>query len=167
MFMRGRDLFEISRRNDALPAAATTMPDTQTLSHFFISEEWSGDLSSGVIKLGEHASFMHGLPQGECGLLSLIRCYDRGHHDRVLEIFEQASAAPSRFCFSTGLFTLPAMRQPLICMGDPRVSRSASKGAFRGSSCFRVSRICASPPSAFPVKLRSGFMSGNFFKTNG
>jgi hypothetical protein len=78
--MRGRDLFEISRRNDALPAAVTTTPDPRTLSHFFMSEEWSSDLSSGVIRLGEHASFMHGLPPGECGLLSLVRCYNRPLH---------------------------------------------------------------------------------------
>ncbi len=136
MFMRGRDLFEISRRNDALPAAATTIPDTHTLSHFFVSEEWSGDLSSGVIKLGEHASFMHGLPQGECGLLSLIRCYDRGHHARVLELFEQASAAPSRFCFSTGLFTLPAMRQPLICMGESSGFEVGQQGRISGLFLF-------------------------------
>lgn len=136
MFMRGRDLFEISRRNDALPVAATTMPDSGTLSHFFISEEWSSDLSSGVIRLGEHASFMHGLPQGECGLLSLIRCYDRGDHGRVLELFEQASTGPSRFCFSTNLFTLPAMRQPVICMGESSGFEDDRQGRISGLFLF-------------------------------
>lgn len=136
MFMRGRDLFEISRRNDALPMAAATMPDPRTLSHFFISEEWNSDLSSGVIRLGEHASFMHGLPPGECGLLSLIRCYDRGDHARVLELFEQASTAASRFCFSTGVSILPTMRQPVICMGESSGFDDGQQGRISGLFLF-------------------------------
>lgn len=129
-------MFEISKRNDALSAASAIMPDPRTLSHFFISEEWSSDLASGVIRLGEHASFMHGLPQGECGLLSLIRCYDRGDHARVLELFEQASNAPSRFCFSTGVFTLPAMRQPVICMGESSGFDDVHQGRISGLFLF-------------------------------
>jgi hypothetical protein len=136
MFIRGRDLFEISRRNDALPAAVTTTPDPRTLSNFFISEEWSSDLSSGVIRLGEQASFMHGLPPGECGLLSLVRCYDRSDHARVLELFEQASTAPSRFCFSTNLFILPAMRQPVICMGESAGFEDDRQGRISGLFLF-------------------------------
>ena len=136
MFMRGRDLFEISRRNDALPAAVTATPDPRTLSHFFMSEEWSSDLSSGVIRLGEHASFMHGLPPGECGLLSLVRCYDRADHARVLELFEQVSTAPSRFCFSSGLSILPAMRQPVICMGESSGFEKGQQGRITGLFLF-------------------------------
>ncbi|MFF2320658.1 hypothetical protein ACFVTJ_06375 [Agrobacterium sp. NPDC058088] len=136
MFRRGRDLFEISRRKDALPAAVTTAPDSRTLSHFFISEEWSGELSSGVIRLGEHTSFMHGLPPGECGLLNLVRCYDRGDHARVLELFEKVSAEPSRFCFSTSVSILPAMRQPVICMGESSGFEDGQQGRISGLFLF-------------------------------
>ncbi len=132
----GARLFEIVRQSDAIPTAATTMPDPKTLCRFFISEEWSSDLASGVIRLGEHASFMHGLPRGECGLLSLIRCYDRGDHGRVLEIFEQASTSASRFCFSTALLTHPAMRQPLICMGESSGFESDRQGRICGLFLF-------------------------------
>ncbi|OOO20957.1 hypothetical protein [Agrobacterium pusense] len=136
MFIRGRELFEISRRNDALPAAAPTTPDPRTLARFFISEEWSSELSSGVIRLGEHASFMHGLPPGECGLLSLVRCYDRADHARVLELFEQASSAPSRFCFSTGISMLPTLRQPVICMGESFNFEDGQPGRITGLFLF-------------------------------
>lgn len=147
--MRGRDLFEISRRNDALPTAVTTTPDPRTMSHFFISEEWSSDLSSGVIRLGEHASFMHGLPPGECGLLSLVRCYDRADHARVLELFEQVSTAPSRFCFQPASPSCRQCGSRSSAWVNLPASKTASKGAYQGFSCFRVLRIFASPPKAF------------------
>lgn len=114
----------------------TTAPDSRTLSHFFISEEWSGELSSGIIRLGEHTSFMHGLPPGECGLLNLVRCYDRGDHARVLELFEQVSTEPSRFCFSTSVSILPAMRQPVICMGESSGFEEGQQGRISGLFLF-------------------------------
>jgi len=72
-----------------------------TLSQFTVSEGWAGDLSNGVIKLGDRATVLHGLDGPECGLLSMMRCYephDRGH---ILELFEQAATSSSVFCYST------------------------------------------------------------------
>ncbi|NWJ24957.1 hypothetical protein [Rhizobium sp. RM] len=130
-------MFKISRRHDALAAFPTNQPDMgQSLSNFFISEAWSSDLSSGVIMLGEHACFMHGLPHGECGLLTLIRCYDRSHHAKVLELFEQASTAPSRFCFSTNLLTPAAAQQPVICMGESSGFDEGRHGQISGFFLF-------------------------------
>lgn len=107
-----------------------------TLANFFVSEAWSSDLSSGVITLGEHACFMHGLPDAECGLLTLIRCYDRRHHGKVLELFEQASTAPSRFCFSTNLSTPAASQQPVVCMGESSGFDDGRHGLISGFFLF-------------------------------
>lgn len=90
---------------------------------------------SGVIRLGERSSELHGLASCECGLLSLMRCYHPLDHANILKIFEQASAHASRFCFSTSLVGSDVAR-PVICMGESGGHEDGQSGAIRGVFIF-------------------------------
>ncbi|MFB2549552.1 hypothetical protein ACEVQ6_00510 [Ciceribacter sp. sgz301302] len=88
------------------------------LSTFCTSEAWQGDLSTGLMRIGETSAQVHGISPGHCGLLSLVRAYDAEDRLRVLELFEQAAACSSSFCFSTSVVQPHGGRQPLFCVGQ-------------------------------------------------
>ena len=91
----GLDVFKIAKTAFAAPfvpgSASFDPSDHALLTQYCITERWTGDLSTGLFRLGERAARMHGLDQRECGLLNLVRCYDPLDHCRVLELFEQAA----------------------------------------------------------------------------
>lgn len=91
--------------------------DGALLGKYCATDEWSGDLSNGLFQLGKLSEQLHGLQGPECGLLTLLRCYEEGDRTRILELLESASASASSFCFSTHIVTGPAAGQPLLCIG--------------------------------------------------
>lgn len=91
--------------------------DSAVLEKYCATDEWSGDLSNGLFQLGKLSEQLHGLPGSECGLLTLLRCYDEGDRVRILELLESASSSASSFCFSTHIITGPAEGQPILCIG--------------------------------------------------
>jgi hypothetical protein len=106
------------------------------LTQFSVSESWVGDFSSGVIRLKDRSAKLHGLTLPECGLLSLMRCYDPKDRNRIVEIFEQASTLSSSFCFSTTIIMPNGYRQPLFCMGESNGYEDSCNGSMLGVFIF-------------------------------
>lgn len=90
----------------------------QHACRFGLSEDWTGDLTNGLLKLGESARALHGLNTHECGLLTVMRCYDPADRGHILRLFEQAATQPSRFCYSTTIVAASQHRQPVFCIGE-------------------------------------------------
>ncbi|SMD16657.1 hypothetical protein SAMN05880593_13020 [Rhizobium sp. RU36D] len=108
----------------------------QMLSQLCISENWIGDLSNGVIRLGERAAALHGLDNSECGLLSMMRCYDPHDRAQILELFEQAATSSCSFCFSTTIVSRTAQRQPVFCIGESNGLEQRHSGSMVGIFVF-------------------------------
>lgn len=112
-------------------------------SRFGVSEDWTGDLTNGLLKLGEKASQLHGLEGTECGLLTMMRCYDQGDRGHILRLFEQAATAPSRFCYSTTILSGSAQRQPVFCIGESGGFDGNDGGTIVGLFIFPRFRLSA------------------------
>jgi hypothetical protein len=103
----------------AMPHFATDSGTTPALDQFCIVDHWVGDLSNGVFQLGHVSERLHGLVSGaDCGLLTLLRCYEPGDRVSILELLEHASSSPSSFCFSTKIIVGQQSRQPVLCVGE-------------------------------------------------
>jgi len=133
-------LFKIAKANAAVPLMPGSLNDNnqnyEILAQFSVSEAWIGDFSSGVIRLGEWSAMLHGLSAQECGLLSLIRCYDTRDRGHILELFEQAATLCSSFCFSTTIIMPNGFRQPLFCMGESNGLEEKYSGGMVGVFVF-------------------------------
>lgn len=136
----GTVLFKIAKTNLATPFVSGSSElegfDYDILAQFCVSESWIGDLSNGVIKLGGWSAMMHGLPAAECGLLSLMRCYDADDRARILELFEQAATSSSSFCFSTTVLAASGHRQPVFCIGESIGTEEKYAGSMVGVFLF-------------------------------
>ncbi|OWV71926.1 hypothetical protein ATY77_10310 [Rhizobium sp. R634] len=133
-------MFKIAKANTATPLMPGSLNDNnrnrEMLAQFSVSEAWAGDFSTGVIRLGEWSSMLHGLSAPECGLLNLIRCYDTKDRSHVLELFEQAATRCSSFCFSTTIMMPNGFRQPLFCMGESNGLEKKYSGSMAGVFIF-------------------------------
>ncbi len=110
--------------------------DHDILTQFCVSESWIGDLANGIIKLGDWSATMHGLSSSECGLLSLMRCYDAHDRASILELFEQAATVSSSFCFSTTVLATSGHRQPVFCVGESIGTEEKYAGSMVGVFLF-------------------------------
>ena len=112
-------MFKIAKANFSAPFAPGSLEfeghDPDLLAQFCVSEGWTGDLSSGIIRLGQWSTMLHGLSSSECGLLSLMHCYDAHDRIRILDIFEQGATAASCFCNSTTILGTGGPHQPTFC----------------------------------------------------
>lgn len=146
----GYILFKIAKGQVVPTVASDTLEhdnDRQdALAGFCVSEGWIGDLSNGVIKLGQLSTMLHGLPSPECGLLNLLRCYDTYDRARILELFEQAATHSSSFCFSTTVLTPRGSRQPLFCVGESVGTEEKYAGSMSGVFIFPRFNLEACPP---------------------
>ncbi|WP_041678567.1 hypothetical protein [Rhizobium etli] len=132
-------MFKIAKANAAVPFMPGSMNDNnhrEMLAQFSVSESWTGDLSSGVLRLGKWSTMLHGLSAEECGLLNLIRCYNTKDRSHVLELFEQAATHCSSFCFSTTIIMPNGLRQPLFCMGESNGLEEKYSGSMAGVFVF-------------------------------
>ncbi len=133
-------LFKIAKANVAAPLTPgsfdLTHHNQEMLAQFSVSEAWNGDFSSGIIRLGEWSSMLHGLAGQECGLLSLMRCYDVKDRAHILALFEQAATLSSSFCFSTTIVMPNGFRQPLFCMGESAGLEEKYAGSMVGVFIF-------------------------------
>lgn len=109
---------------------------TDVLTQFCLSEDWSSDLSSGIIRLGRWSATLHGAISPECGLLSLVRCYETYDRARILELFEQAATSSSNFCFSTTALVGEGHRQPVFCVGESIGTEEKYAGSMAGVFLF-------------------------------
>ncbi|MBY5708315.1 hypothetical protein [Rhizobium leguminosarum] len=133
-------MFNIARANAAVPLTPGSLDDAnqnhKMLAQFSVSETWTGDFSSGMLRLGEWSAMLHGLIAQECGLLGLIRCYDAKDRSHILELFEQAATLCSSFCFSTTIIMPNGFRQPLFCMGESHGLEQKYSGSMAGVFVF-------------------------------
>ncbi len=136
----GNNVFKIAKTNASAPLMRGSLElndnNPDMLAQFSISESWVGDFSSGVIRLEERSARLHGLALPECGLLSLVRCYDPQDRNRIVRIFEQAATLSSSFCFSTTIVMGNGYRQPLFCMGESNGYEDAGSGSMIGMFIF-------------------------------
>lgn len=118
----GNALFKIANANLATTFRVSEQDGNGLLGQhacrFGLSEDWTGDLTNGLLKLGNHARNLHGLESHECGLLTVMRCYDQADRGHILRLFEQAATQPSRFCYSTTIVAGAQHRQPVFCIGE-------------------------------------------------
>jgi hypothetical protein len=140
-------LFKIARAS--LASVSTGFPEAENgvsdvFAQLTVSEGWVGDLSNGVIKLGERATLLHGLNSPECGLLSMMRCYDANDRAHILELFEQAATSSSHFCYSTTIGLPNGHRQPVFCIGESDGLEQASAGSMLGIFVFPRFKLAAS-----------------------
>ncbi|MBL0370584.1 hypothetical protein JJB09_00960 [Rhizobium sp. KVB221] len=110
--------------------------DGVELYKFCATENWTGDLANGLFQIGRVGGYFHGLDEGECGLLTLLRCYEPNDRVSILELLENASSTPSSFCFSTYIVGGPSDRQPLMCVGESISMSDSSSGSMRGVFVF-------------------------------
>ena len=129
-------MFKIARSVSPRPQGVGK-DDLPLLSQFCVSEAWSGDLTTGLLKLGERAVALHGLDSGECGLLNLVRRYDINDRSKLLELFEQATTHSSTFCYSTIIHNpLNGRRQPVFCIGESTGLERKYSGTIYGVFLF-------------------------------
>lgn len=107
-------------------AVADNLPNEQGLSDFCITEEWAANLEEGVITIGHWTAAVHDLKPGRCGLTSLTRAYDPADRRRILELFEQASAAASSFCYSSTILLGQGHSQPVFCIARSSLFHEAA-----------------------------------------
>jgi hypothetical protein len=107
-----------------------------TVDRFCVTDHWMGDLSNGLFQLGKLGEQLHGLANGEVGLLTLLRCYEPSDRVNILELLENASSSPSSFCFSTSIIAGPGDRQPLLCIGESSGFEENSAGTMFGIFVF-------------------------------
>ena len=133
-------LFKIAKANFAAPFAPDSLEfdghNLDLLAQFCVSEGWTGDLSSGIIKLGQWSTMLHGLSSSECGLLSLMHCYNAHDRVRILDLFEQAATTNSSFCYSTTTLGAGGYRQPIFCVGESVAADEQHTGSMVGVFLF-------------------------------
>lgn len=111
--------------------------DIELLTQLCHVESWSADLATGLFSIGHLARAHHGMTtDAECGLLTLIRSYNKDDQHRVLEILEAASTAPSRFCISTESIDDDGGAHSVICIGESSNFSEDGSGMFKGVFVF-------------------------------
>ena len=119
------------------PARAfSELPEGHEISSFCVTEGWTGDLGNGLFQIGKTGGYFHGLEEGECGLLTLLRCYEPNDRVNILELLENASSSPSSFCFSTYIVGGPGDRLPVMCVGKSGGFGDTANGTMRGIFIF-------------------------------
>lgn len=103
-------LFRISKARAHFDAAndiecAISETKANLLGQFCLADHWSANLSNAMVRLGELARGLHGLPpeRSRFGLLELVRCYNPRSHERIIKLFERAASEQKPFHFSTEL----------------------------------------------------------------
>ena len=147
-------MFKIAKANFSAPFAPGSLEveghDPDLLAQFCVSEGWTGDLSSGIIRLGQWSTMLHGLSSSECGLLSLMHCYDAHDRIRILDIFEQGATAASCFCYSTTILGTGGHRQPIFCVGESIAADGKHAGSLVG--VFLFPRFKLEPGSQLAIR---------------
>lgn len=116
----------------------------ELLNRFSMAEGWVGDLANGVLRLGDCAKTLHGVEGPECGLLSMMRCYEVQDRAHILELFEQAATTSSSFCYSTTIHHGDGRRQPVFCIGESSgLEEPTAIGTMAGVFVFPRFKISA------------------------
>lgn len=130
-------IVETADRSQFRPRAVTDSLHLEPgLSDFCISEEWSANLDEGLITIGTWTAALHELTPGRCGLTSLTRAYEPADRRHILGLFEQASSAPSSFCYSSTILLGQGRSQPVFCIARSALAREAPGLSLGGVFLF-------------------------------
>lgn len=105
----------------------------------FICEEWSAELSTGLVRLGPETAAMHGAAGIPCGIMDLIRLYDPVDWAKVLQALEDAATIATDFNFATTIRPGPGLYRPVFCFGRSELAEGTG-GEIHGT--FAVARLC-------------------------
>lgn len=99
------------------------------MKSFCASEEWYGDLETGLLRIGPMTRQILSLDGGsDQGLLSLIQRFDPVDHGELLDEFERAATEPTHFSFATTVVSGATPGQAIFCIG-----RSSGHGVRHGA----------------------------------
>ena len=119
--------------------------DTAELEDAFVCEEWSAELSTGLVWLGPETAMLHGAAATRCGIMDLIQVYDPGDWQKVLLALEEAATIPTTFSFATTIRPGPGLYRPVFCVGRSETIDGTS-GIIQGT--FAVARLCLETTAA-------------------
>lgn len=112
-------------------------PEGGDFGQYCATEEWSGNLKTGLFTLSPTARRILGLNGRKgCGLLTLIQCFDRADQRRLIDLFERAASEPMRFSFSTTVTRHGKAGQTVFCIGRSEGHDTAEGGRLRGVLIF-------------------------------
>lgn len=112
--------------------------DSRTFETAFVCEDWSADLTTGLLTLGPETAVLHGVARMSCGIMDLIRLYDPADLTKVLQALEDASTMSTSFTFATSIRPAPNLHRPVFCTGQSETD--GVSGAIRGT--FAIARLC-------------------------
>lgn len=106
----------------------------------YLKEAWRCDLATGVFQLGQHTAALLGTSAPSCGVIDLVRAYDRKDRPTVLNILEQATASSSSFCFTAMVRAPTSQTAQLYCVGRSVLDTPGCKDLLQG--VFALPREC-------------------------
>ena len=109
------------------------------IENVFICEEWTAELSTGLVRLGPETAAMHGTAGIPCGIMDLIRLYDPADWAKVLQALEDAATVATDFNFATTIRPAPGLYRPVFCFGRSETAGDTG-GEIHGT--FAVARLC-------------------------
>lgn len=121
--------------------------DCREIETVFVCEEWSAELSTGLLRLGIETALLHGIAGPPCGVMDLIRLYDPADWAQVLQALEDAATAPVTFSFATTIRPGPGLYRPVFCFGQSEEAGGTINGTFA------VARLCVEMDAERPDLL--------------
>lgn len=119
--------------------------DTAALESAFVCEEWSAELSTGLVWLGPETAALHAVAGTRCGIMDLIQLYDPGDWQKVLLALEEAATIATTFSFVTAIRPGPGLYRPVFCFGRSETI-DGTGGIIQGT--FAVARLCLETAAA-------------------
>lgn len=113
--------------------------DPGELEDAFVCEEWSAELSTGLVWLGSETAALHGAAGTRCGIMDLVNFYDRADWQKVLLALEEAATISTTFSFATTLRPGPGLYRPVFCFGRSETA-DGTGGVIEGT--FAIARLC-------------------------
>lgn len=113
--------------------------DPGELEDAFVCEEWSAELSTGLVWLGSETASLHGTTETRCGIMDLMCLYDPADWQRVLLALEEAATVSTTFSFATTLRPGPGLYRPVFCFGRSETA-DGTGGIIEGT--FAIARLC-------------------------
>ena len=119
--------------------------DPGELESAFVCEEWSAELSTGLVWLGPETAALHGAAGTRCGIMDLLHLYDPADWQKVLLALEEAATISTTFNFATTIRPGPGLYRPVFCFG-----RSYTEDGISGTihATFAISRRCLTMAAA-------------------
>ncbi len=107
----------------------------------YLTEPWRCDVGSGTFVLGPEISTLLGLRHKTCGIVDLVRAYDKDDRATILNILEKATANSSSFCFSAIVSRSGGGSAQVFCIGKSTLADDGREGTLQG--IFAVPTLCA------------------------